>query len=71
MNTTIIINEDFKVEIDLSKPIDISIPLRNGENNPNCYWADPVKMEVIESGSAVGLGAFAFFGSTVFAAVAS
>ena len=46
MNTTIIINKDFQVEVDLSKPEDISIPIANGESNPNCYWADPVKMEL-------------------------
>jgi len=27
------------IEVDLSEPIDISIPIRNGEENPNAWWA--------------------------------
>ncbi|MBX2961090.1 MAG: cyclase family protein [Cyclobacteriaceae bacterium] len=38
----------------LEDPIDISLPLREGENNPNCYWADPVKFETIRMGNFVG-----------------
>lgn len=40
--------------IDLHQPLNISFPLQEGENNPNCYWADPVKFETIEAGSFVG-----------------
>jgi arylformamidase len=39
---------------DLSKPIDISIPLRAGENNPTAFYALPVKMEAMKSGSFIG-----------------
>lgn len=39
---------------DLSKPHDISLPLQEGNENPNCYWAEPVKMETIRSGDFVG-----------------
>ena len=39
---------------DLSQPIDISIPLKNGTENPNCYYAEPVKFDTIRSGDFVG-----------------
>ena len=39
---------------DLSKPIDISIPLGEGDNNPNCYRADPPVFETIVSGDFIG-----------------
>jgi arylformamidase len=38
----------------LSSPIDISLPLREGNANPSCYWAEPVKFETISSGDFVG-----------------
>jgi arylformamidase len=38
----------------LSSPIDISLPLREGNSNPNCYWAESVKFETISSGDFVG-----------------
>lgn len=41
-------------EADLSKALDISIPLKEGDNNPNCYYAAPVKFETIRSGDFVG-----------------
>ena len=40
--------------VDLSLPLDISIPLKEGADNPNCYWADSVKFEIIKKGSFVG-----------------
>jgi len=40
--------------VNLSAPIDISLPLREGNGNPNCYWAEPVKFETISSGDFVG-----------------
>ena len=48
MKTTIEIQKQ-TFQIDLSKPIDISIPIKNGEENPNAWWAmhptfDPVRM---------------------------
>lgn len=39
---------------DLGKPHDISLPLQSGDKNPNCYWAEPVKMETIRSGDFIG-----------------
>jgi len=40
--------------IDLSKPIDISIPLRNGLENPNAYYADAPKIETIKAEEFIG-----------------
>ncbi|MDH5367587.1 MAG: cyclase family protein [Cyclobacteriaceae bacterium] len=45
---------NLKYSCDLNKPIDISIPLKNGDDNPNCFWADPVKFETIKVGDFVG-----------------
>ncbi len=39
---------------DLSKPIDISIPLRAGIHNVNAWHAEPVKIEPVRLGSWVG-----------------
>lgn len=41
-------------QADLSKPLDVSLSIKNGSSNPNCYWAEPVKMETIRSGDFVG-----------------
>lgn len=38
----------------LSAPFDISLPLKEGGNNPNCYWAEPVKFETISAGNFIG-----------------
>ncbi len=43
-----------KYNTNLSNPLDISLPIREGNNNPNCYWADPVKFETISSGNFIG-----------------
>jgi arylformamidase len=43
-----------KYQANTSQPLDIALPIRNGSENPNCYWADDVRMEVITSGSFVG-----------------
>lgn len=40
--------------VDFSRPNDISLALKAGPGNPNCYWAEPVKMETIRSGNFVG-----------------
>jgi arylformamidase len=45
-------NQQYKA--DLSKPLDISLPLNHGAGNPNCYWAEPVRFETIRSGNFVG-----------------
>lgn len=39
---------------DLSKPIDISIPLRTGEENVNAWHSSPVKIEPVRMGNWVG-----------------
>lgn len=39
---------------DLDKPIDISIPLRVGQNNVNAWHAEPVKIEPVRAGDWVG-----------------
>lgn len=39
---------------DLSKPIDISIPLRTGENNVNAWYVNPVSIEPVRMGDWVG-----------------
>ncbi|MBN8697605.1 MAG: cyclase family protein [Bacteroidetes bacterium] len=39
---------------DLSKPIDISIPLRTGEENVNAWYVSPVKIEPVRMGDWVG-----------------
>ena len=44
--------ESFRV--DLNQPIDISIPLRNGEQNPSAWYVPPVKMEPVVMGDWVG-----------------
>jgi kynurenine formamidase len=43
-----------KYTADLLRPLDISLPLKEGVENPNCYWADPVKFETISSGDFIG-----------------
>lgn len=39
---------------DLSEPIDLSIPLRQGLDNPNCFYAPPVDFWPVEAGSFIG-----------------
>ncbi len=39
---------------DLSKPLDISIPIQHGANNPSCYGADAVVFETIRTNDFVG-----------------
>lgn len=48
------INEKKAIQIDLNKPIDISIPIRNGSENPNCYWAEQVNFETIKADGFIG-----------------
>ena len=45
-------NSNFKV--DLSDPIDISIPLKNGDNNPTAWYVPSVKMEPVLTDNWVG-----------------
>lgn len=39
---------------DLNQPLDISIPLRAGENNVNAWYVDPVKIEPVKAEGWIG-----------------
>lgn len=39
---------------DLSAPIDLTIPLRNGVENPNCFWAPMPEFAPVRAGDFVG-----------------
>ena len=39
---------------DPTAPLDISLPLAPGENQVNCFWAEPVQFDTIRVGSFVG-----------------
>ncbi|RLD22909.1 MAG: cyclase family protein [Bacteroidetes bacterium] len=41
-------------EANLKKPLSIAIPLKDGHHNPNCYFAEPAKFEVIRADGFVG-----------------
>ena len=40
--------------VDLSKPLDLSIPLRAGEENVNAFHLPPIKYEPFKSGNFIG-----------------
>ncbi|SFZ89418.1 Kynurenine formamidase [Flaviramulus basaltis] len=42
-----------KLQIDLSKPLDISIPLRASKSNVNAWYVDPPKIEPVKDGEWV------------------
>lgn len=46
--------QDIPYSFDSKKPIDISLEIRQGESNVNCYYALPVVFETIRSGSFIG-----------------
>ena len=48
---TIITHNNLSLQIDLSKPIDISIPLTNNEQNPIAWYQDIPKIEPVRMGS--------------------
>jgi len=53
MLTTITLkNKDYI--IDINKAFDLSIPLNNGKNNPNCFWAPYPWFEAYKAGGFVG-----------------
>ncbi len=41
-------------QADLSKPLDISIPLRTGDENVNAWYCEPVRIEPVRMGDWVG-----------------
>jgi kynurenine formamidase len=47
------INEE-KYLVDFSKPLDISIPLRAGENNVNAWYVKPVEINPVIMGNWIG-----------------
>lgn len=54
MKAQINISAKTAILVDLEKPISISIPINEGNENPNCYWADSVKFETIKADGFVG-----------------
>lgn len=54
MKAQINISAQKTIVVDLDKPICISIPIKEGKENPNCYWAEPVKFETIKADGFVG-----------------
>jgi len=53
MNVELIFNAK-RFQANLLNPIDISLPLREGSDNPNCYWAKPITFETIVSTNFIG-----------------
>jgi kynurenine formamidase len=43
-----------KIEVNFNKPLDISIPLRSGNNNPNCYHSESPVFTPITQGDFIG-----------------
>ena len=41
-------------QVDLSQPIDLSIPLKNGIDNPTAWYVPAVKMEPVVKGDWIG-----------------
>lgn len=46
--------QEKKYQADLSKPLDISIPIRDGFENPNCFYAPLPAFEPVRAGDFVG-----------------
>jgi arylformamidase len=42
------------VTIDLSKPLDLSIPLQDSKENPQAWYLDPPKIEPVQDGQWIG-----------------
>jgi arylformamidase len=49
-----IIFQEKSYQINLDTPIDISIPLQSGVENPNCFWSPMPSFEPVRVGSFVG-----------------
>lgn len=41
-------------EVDLTKPLDISIPLTAGKTNVNAWYAEPIRIEPVRVGNFIG-----------------
>ena len=46
--------QDKKWEVNLGEPLPISIPIKEGDQNPNCYFSDEVMFETITGEGFVG-----------------
>ena len=53
MKTTVI-NNKLTLQIDLSKPFDISIPLTNNEQNPIAWYQNAPEIEPVKMGDWIG-----------------
>lgn len=51
---TIIHHHKETIEVDLSKPLDISLPLRGNEDNPVAWYQGPPRVEAVRDGDWVG-----------------
>lgn len=49
-----LIHQDRRFRADLSRPIDLSIPLRTGLENPNCFYAPPPEFYPVREGDFTG-----------------
>ena len=49
-----ITHQDQTFKVDLSKPIDISLPLKAGLDNPTAWYVPEVKMDAVVMGDWVG-----------------
>jgi len=45
---------DIEYHVDLSKPLDISIPLKSGTENPNAWYIDPPEISPVVMGDWIG-----------------
>jgi len=52
MKANIEINDRI-IKVDLSSPIDLSIPIKNGQDNPNAWWAPYPQFDPYRAGSWV------------------
>jgi len=48
------INSNSTFQVDLGDPLDISIPIRSGDQNPNCYFSAPPSFTPIKSERFIG-----------------
>ena len=46
--------EGRQIEVNLAEPIDLSVIIRNGLDNPSCFWAPPVEFSPVVSGDFIG-----------------
>ena len=54
MKAKIDISSTNAIIVDLDYPISISIPIKNGSENPNCYGAEDVKFKTIKAEGFIG-----------------